>query len=59
MHQVGDRCCVGAESRWYYKIVSFFSSMHTKTERKSSETEQELLAVVKSIKHFRPYLLQN
>ncbi|MGL5708218.1 MAG: reverse transcriptase domain-containing protein [Aeromonas sp.] len=41
------------------RLISFYSSMHTDAEKRYSATEQELLAVIKAIKHFRPYLIQN
>ena len=39
------------------KIVAFYSSVHSKAEAKYSTTEQELLAIVQAVKHFRHYLL--
>ncbi|KAF9763057.1 Retrovirus-related Pol polyprotein from transposon 17.6 [Nosema granulosis] len=41
------------------KLVAFYSALHSKAESNYSTTEQELLGVIKSIQHFRGYLLLN
>lgn len=38
------------------KLISFYSSIHNEAERKYSTTEQELIAIISAIKHFRCYL---
>lgn len=38
-------------------LISFYSSTFSEAEKHYSTTEQELLAVVKAVKHFRHYLL--
>ena len=39
-------------------VVAFYSSKLTKPERNYCVTRRELLAVVKSVEHFHPYLSQ-
>ncbi|KAF9758282.1 Retrovirus-related Pol polyprotein from transposon, partial [Nosema granulosis] len=39
------------------RIISYFSRPHSKAENNYSTTEKELLAVIKSVEHFRPYLI--
>lgn len=39
------------------RMIAHFSSLHSSAERNYSTTEQELLAVVKALQHFREYLL--
>lgn len=38
------------------KVVAYYSTTHSAPERKYSVTRKELLAVIKSIKHFKHYL---
>lgn len=37
-------------------VIEYFSAKLTDSERKFSPTEKECLAVIKAIKHFRPYI---
>lgn len=37
-------------------VIEYYSAKLTENERKFSPTEKECLAVIKSIKHFRPYI---
>lgn len=39
------------------KIISFFSSVHNDAQSRYSTTDQELLALISAVKHFRHYLL--
>lgn len=39
------------------KPVAFYSSLLNSAQKNYSATDKELLAVVKSVKHFRPYLI--
>ncbi|KAF9760912.1 Retrovirus-related Pol polyprotein from transposon 17.6 [Nosema granulosis] len=41
------------------RLVSFYSALHSRAESNYSTTEQELLGVIKSIQHFKGYLLLN
>lgn len=41
------------------RIISFYSCLNNPAERRYSTTEQELLAVMKAIQHFREYLIIN
>lgn len=38
------------------KVIAYYSVSHAPPERNYSTTRKELLAVIKSIKHFKPYL---
>ncbi|MCA9766889.1 MAG: hypothetical protein KC455_10785, partial [Carnobacterium sp.] len=39
------------------RVVEYFSSLHNVAQRNYSTTDQELLAVVSALEHFRPYLI--
>ncbi|KAF9762049.1 Retrovirus-related Pol polyprotein from transposon 17.6 [Nosema granulosis] len=39
------------------RVISYYSKAHSKAERNYSTTEKELLAVIKTLQNFRPYLL--
>ena len=39
------------------RVIAYFSTTHSYTERKYSTTRKELLALVKSVKYFKHYLL--
>jgi len=41
------------------KIISFYSALHNAAEKNYSTTEQELLAIVSAIRHFRHYLTES
>lgn len=38
------------------RVIEYFSSIHNNAQKGYSTTEQELLAVISAIEHFRPYL---
>ena len=38
------------------KVVAYYSKVMTQEERNYCTTRQELLAIIKAVKHFRPYL---
>ena len=39
------------------KIICFYSSLHNKAQSRYLTTDQELLAVISAVKHFRHYLI--
>jgi transposase InsO family protein len=39
------------------RVIEYYSSIHNQAQKNYSTTEQELLAVIAAIEHFRPYLL--
>ena len=41
------------------RVISYFSSIHNAAQRNYSTTEQELLAVVSAVEHYRAYLIGN
>ena len=53
---VGVGAVLSQEQEGVERVIAYFSKMLTPAEKNYCVTHRELLAVVKAVKHFRPYL---
>lgn len=54
---VGMGATLSQKQEGVNRIIAYFSAVHSSAERNYSTTEQELLAVIKSVLHFRENLM--
>ena len=53
---VGCGAVLSQEQEGLARVIAYYSKMHSPEEINYCVTRQELLAIVKALKHFRPYL---